>query len=74
MGFGGTCPRDCEGRMSEANERCYAVVRRELRTLFGALCANKSADLVFAGDKVRCTLQQRRELVESHRERIWILG
>lgn len=41
------------GRMREANEACYAVVRTELRTLFGALCKNKSADLTFSGAKVR---------------------
>lgn len=41
------------GRMHEANEACYTVVRRELRTLFGALCRNKSADIVFSGRKVR---------------------
>lgn len=39
------------GRMREANEACYAVVRTELRTLFGALCKNKSADLIFSGTK-----------------------
>lgn len=39
--------------MHEANEACYAVVRRELQTLFGAVCTNKSADIVFAGERVR---------------------
>ncbi|CAM9297243.1 unnamed protein product [Scytosiphon promiscuus] len=42
----------CEGRMREANEACYASVRTELRTLFGALCRNKSADLVMTGRKL----------------------
>ncbi|CAN0456619.1 unnamed protein product, partial [Ectocarpus sp. 12 AP-2014] len=42
----------CEGRMHEANEACYASVRGELRSLFGALCRNKSADLVMAGPKL----------------------
>lgn len=41
------------GRMREANETCYASVREELRTLFGALCRNKTADLVMVGTKVR---------------------
>lgn len=40
--------------MHEANEAAYASVRDELRTLFGAICVNKSADLVMAGSKVRC--------------------
>lgn len=40
------------GRMHEANRACYAVVREELQTLFGALCRNKSADIVFATRKV----------------------
>lgn len=40
------------GRMREANETCYAAVRGELQTLFGALCRNKTADLVMAGTKV----------------------
>ncbi|CAM9752985.1 unnamed protein product [Ectocarpus sp. 4 AP-2014] len=38
--------------MHEANEACYASVRGELRSLFGALCRNKSADLVMAGPKL----------------------
>lgn len=38
--------------MREANETCYAAVRGELQTLFGALCGNKTADLVMAGAKV----------------------
>ncbi|CAM9172353.1 unnamed protein product [Pylaiella littoralis] len=42
----------CEGRMHEANEDCYASVRGEVRTLFGALCRNKSADLVMTGPKL----------------------
>eukprot|EP00904_Undaria_pinnatifida_P001449 jgi/Undpi1/11304/HiC_scaffold_30.g13602.m1 len=42
----------CEGRMREANETCYASVREELRTLFGALCRNKTADLVMVGTKL----------------------
>lgn len=41
------------GRMREANEACYAVVRTELRTLFGSLCKNKSADLILSGTKAR---------------------
>lgn len=39
--------------MHEANEAAYASVRGELRTLFGAVCVNKSADLVMIGTKVR---------------------
>lgn len=42
------------GRMHEANEACFASVRGEVRTLFGALCRNKSADLVMTGRKVQC--------------------
>ncbi|CAM9455859.1 unnamed protein product [Ectocarpus fasciculatus] len=38
--------------MHEANEACYTSVRGELRSLFGALCRNKSADLVMAGPKL----------------------
>ncbi|CAM9351737.1 unnamed protein product [Choristocarpus tenellus] len=38
--------------MQEANESCYSVVKREFRILFGAMCRNKSADLLLAGDKL----------------------
>lgn len=42
--------------MREANETCYAAVRAELQALFGALCRNKTADIVMAGAKVSVRL------------------